>query len=458
MKRIFLFLSLFFFTCQTAFPQCWTQVVGGGYHTVAIKSDGSLWAWGKNIYGQLGDGTFENKLRPVRIGNDSDWEYVSAGSEHTVAIKKDGTLWAWGQNLYGQVGDDTYTDCNVPKRISADKNWKTISAGSIFNLALKTDGSMWSWGWNDHYELGNGNTFNLTVPTMVGRSFDWDSVSASTLSATAIKTDNSIWSWGANVEGSLGAVTLQFQVEPAQIGTTIFNYKTTSSGGFTSMNIKLDGTLWGWGFNGYGTVGNGTSSNVSVPTKIGNDHDWAIAVTSTSTTRAIKNNGSLWVWGKNDIGQLGDGTTQNRNVPVRIAENTVWKTISGRRDFTVALDTDNGLWAWGDNSFGQLGDGTTENQTIPEMINSECISLALLAANDVQKLSLKMYPNPATNILHLESDNLIDHIKISDMTGKILFEQSGNISSVSVQHLPQGIYILQAFSGKDNFQSRFVKE
>ncbi|SDJ63800.1 Por secretion system C-terminal sorting domain-containing protein [Flavobacterium noncentrifugens] len=458
MKRYFLFLSLVFATIRPVYAQCWSQVSGGGYHAVALKSDGSLWAWGKNVSGQLGDGTFEDKTTPAQIGSNKNWLMISAGNEHTMAIKNDGTLWAWGENTYGQLGDSTYISSNLPKQIGTDTDWKYVSAGSIFTLALKEDGSLWSWGWNDHYELGTGNTESVTFPTHVGEDTDWQMVSASTLSATAIKTDHSIWSWGANVEGSLGAVILQFQEIPAQIGANVFDYGTTSSGGFTSMNIKTDGTIWGWGFNAYGTVGNGSSSNVRVPVRIGSDSDWVQAVTSTSITRGIKENGQLWVWGKNDIGQLGDGTTINKNSPVLIEPDKSWKSVSGRREFTIAIDSNNALWAWGDNSYGQLGDGTRNDKTTPVAISSNCQLMAQRFSG--AKISLQLYPNPVNDILFIDNSEKtpIDFYTITDMTGKKVTEHDGSVSAVNLQELPAGIYIFQAFSGSSSFQSKFVKQ
>jgi alpha-tubulin suppressor-like RCC1 family protein len=157
----------------------WVAVFSGSYHTMALKSDGSIWGWGGNYQGQLGLGDTTNRTSPVQIGTENDWKAVSAGGNHTMAIKSNGSLWAWGHNVYGGLGLGDTTDRNIPVRVGTDNDWASISAGYLYTMALKTDGSLWAWGWNTDVvgmgaevgmggQLGLGDTKDRKVPTLVG--------------------------------------------------------------------------------------------------------------------------------------------------------------------------------------------------------------------------------------------------------------------------------------------------
>ncbi len=147
----------------------WQSVTGGARYTLAIKTDGRLWAWGSNIYGQLGDGTNVNiKYSPIQIGSASNWQSVTAGYYHTLAIKTDGTLRAWGLNVEGQLGDGTNANKKSPVAIGGSAtNWQSVAAGSYYTVSIKTDGGLWTWGWNEHGQLGNGTNANKNRPTAI---------------------------------------------------------------------------------------------------------------------------------------------------------------------------------------------------------------------------------------------------------------------------------------------------
>ena len=315
----------------------WKEVSTGGAwpgdesHTVAIKNDGSLWAWGSNRYGQLGDdgptvGKTDPNPNPIPIGTDTNWETISAGSYHTAAIKTDGSLWAWGTNGFGQLGDSTNTTRNSPNHIGTETNWKTVSAGSYHTAAIKTDGSLWAWGRNYSGQLGDGNGdetdgYNKSSPVLID-SGPWKAVFARYDTTVAIKNDGTLWAWGYNSSGQLGDGTTTNRNSPVELATEYkeFKWLSVSVGGLHTVAIKTDGSLWAWGDNISGQFGIPGKRYSVIPVQVGKDTNWKAVFAGYAHTVAIKNDGTLWAWGWNEYGQLGDGGTRNRTKPFRIIE------------------------------------------------------------------------------------------------------------------------------------------
>ena len=358
-----------------------SAVATGEYHSIALKTDGSLWAWGLNSQGQLGDGTYANRNTPVRVGTENNWSAVAAGLNYTVALKTDGSLWAWGENIYGQLGNVTYTNRNTPLRVGTDNDWSAVVAINSHTIALKTDGSLWAWGSNYYGQLGDGTTTNRSVPVRVGNENNWIALSAGAHHSVGIKADGSLWAWGYNNYNQLGDGTYVNRNAPVRVGTAN-DWTAIESGWYHNIALKTDGSLWTWGFNYFGQLGDGTFVNRSVPIRIGADNDWAILSSGYHHTIVIKNDGSLWAWGRNDYSQFGEGITASRNTPVRIGVENNWAEVKsggyGYNDGTgltvhhsIALKTDGSLWAWGSNSYGQLGDGANTQRNAPVRIGAD---------------------------------------------------------------------------------------
>ena len=171
---------------------------------MATKADGSLWAWGYNIFGQLGDATYTNRDVPTAVGFDTDWGQIAAGWNHNIAIKTNGTLWAWGNNNAGQLGDGTNTNNNAPIQIGTATNWQSISGGEGHSVAVKTNSTLWAWGSNQFGQLGDGTNNDINIPTQTGVAANWSIIDAGNYFTLGIKTDNTLWTWGNNDVGQLG--------------------------------------------------------------------------------------------------------------------------------------------------------------------------------------------------------------------------------------------------------------
>ena len=329
-----------------------------------------LFSWGRGGYGQLGIGTATSASSPVReISSSKNWCAVSTTHLHSAAVKTDGTLWAWGNNELGQLGDGTVTCRSSPVReISSSTNWCVVSAGSQHSAAVKTDGTLWVWGWGLCGRLGDNTTVNKCSPVReISSSTNWCVVSAGSQHSAAVKTDGTLWSWGLGTCGRLGDGTAQSKCSPVRERSSSTNWCTVSSGSDLSTAIKTDGTLWSWGKGPSGQLGDGTVVDKSSPVReISSSTTWCTVSVGFLHSGALKTDGTLWAWGSNTCGSFGDGASTNRCSPVReITSSTNWCTVSAGCAHAAAVKTDGTLWAWGSNTCGGIGDGTVIDRSSP---------------------------------------------------------------------------------------------
>ncbi|WP_432670754.1 T9SS type A sorting domain-containing protein [Flavobacterium sp. SM2513] len=448
---ITLLLLLFIFNLNA---QCFTLIDPANYYSLALKSDHTLWAWGINGQGAYGNGNNTSSLNPVQIGTATDWLSISTGASHTIALKTDGTLWTWGSNYSGYLGDGTTITRTTPVQIGTDTDWQSISTRSNSSFALKTNGTLWGWGQNTGGQVGLGFVSNnVNTPTQIGTDTNWKTVWAGPNHAFALKTDNSLWSWGMNVHGELGnGLFLGGYYTPAQIGTDT-DWKVASPGHEHSMALKLDGSLWVWGRNNKGQLGDGTLIDKNVPTAILTGNVWKSIEGHWYSSYAIKNDNSLWSWGLNDGRQLGDGTTIDSHIPKQIGTATDWNYIAAGSYQVMGVKEDNTVYMWGTSA-------TSESPLLPEYTAPTLIiESCSLSTTNFDKNSVNIYPNPTSDkvIVTTKNNEIITNIRVFDLAGKQILEQT-NSNEIVVSQISSGIYVLTIQTEKGAQSFKFIKE
>jgi alpha-tubulin suppressor-like RCC1 family protein len=316
----------------------WSVVSAGSGSTVALKTDGTLWSWGYNNHGQLGDGTTTDRSSPTQVGALTDWvNLTSYGYDSFKSIKANGTLWAWGINGEGNLGDGTQVNKSSPVQIGALTNWATVASGNSHTTAVKTNGTLWAWGLNTYGRLGDGTLIRKISPIQIGGLTNWATVANGHSHSAAVKTDGTLWTWGFNNNGQLGDGTTGRKYSPVQIGSGFAN--GVWAGQRHLLAVKTNGTLWGWGRNDLGQLGDGTSANKSVPVQIGSLTDWAGATIATGAHHnvVVKTDGTLWTWGNGYAGKLVTGTSDNQSSPIQIGSLTDWVSAAAGGHHSVGL-------------------------------------------------------------------------------------------------------------------------
>jgi|GEM_PF-1194374 len=352
-----------------------TTLGAGGLHSAQVRPDGTLWTWGYNDQGQQGNGSLGNTvyLIPQRVGSASSWVSVSAGQYFTLALRADGTLWSWGKNASGQLGrPSTAADQGLPTQVGSASSWVSISAGADHALALRADGTLWAWGDNTYGQLGLGDLVNRAAPVQVPGGGVWASASAGGFHSVAVRADGSAWAWGRNHYGQLGQNGQVQQTSPTPVygGTT--TWVSVSAGYLHTVALQANGTLWTWGANYVGQLGQGNTNNIGYPVQVGSATSWLSADAGDVHSLGLRADGTLYAWGDNTAGQLGLGDNAQRTAPAQVGGLTNWADAVGGNTHSLAAQSCEALWAWGGDNGGQLGNGdnTFTNRNAPVRIVS----------------------------------------------------------------------------------------
>jgi uncharacterized protein (TIGR03437 family) len=339
------------------------SIAAGTTHSLALKSDGTVWAWGDNGAGELGDGTTTQRNAPVQVSGLTGVAAMAAGHGHSLAARNDGTVWAWGDNNSGDLGDGTTTQRNAPVQVQGIAGVVVVAAGYSHSLAVKSDGTVWAWGDNVLGELGDGTTTQRDAPVQVSGLKGVIGISAGDDFSLAVKSDGTVWAWGVNQAGELGDGTTTTQSNtPVQVAGLTGVIAVAAGAIADSLALKSGGTAWAWGSL---VQGGGSNTPVQVSGLTG--------VVGLSTggyfNLAVKSDGTAWAWGNNGTGELGNGTTTNSNSPGQVNGLTGVVAVAAGFGHSLALKSDGTVWAWGWDSYGQLGNGTKTDSSNPVQVS-----------------------------------------------------------------------------------------
>jgi alpha-tubulin suppressor-like RCC1 family protein len=339
-------------------------VVAGQNQSFLLDSDGTVWAWGDNGSGQLGDGTTTPRLVPTRLNRLTGIRAIASGYYHTLAIRTDGTLLAWGNNSVGQLGDGTTTPRPSPTPVPGLSSIVAVAAGITHSLALTTDGRVYAWGSNSTGQLGDGSTTPSQSPVEITALSNINAIGAGGSHSLAVTSDGAVWAWGMNNTGQLGDGTPTQRITPTLV-TGVTNVTTVRASSTHTLALKIDGTVWAWGNNAAGQLGDGTPTTRLAPVQVQTLTGVAQISAGDSYSVARTSGGAIWSWGTNGLGQLGEPTPSHRMSPSAIPVPVDVVSVAAASQHTLALTSDHVAVAFGGNGQGQLGDGTYATRKTP---------------------------------------------------------------------------------------------
>jgi alpha-tubulin suppressor-like RCC1 family protein len=353
------------------------RFASSGSHNLEVKQDGTVWAWGNNNYGQLGNGKSGGSSdKPVQVIGLTGVKAVSASSSHSIALKNDGTVWAWGYNGSGELGNGTTNNSATPVQVKELTGVMAIATGNGHTVALKSDGTVWAWGSNRSDQLGKENHSTFTSPIQVGGLSGIVAIAAGSYHTIALKRDGTVWAWGYNLSGQLGDHTDALSATPVQVAE-LKGVMAIAAGSNHSVALKGDGTVWAWGNNRAGQLGNNSSTVSSAPIQVSELRGVTAISAAGDKTVALLRDCTVWAWGSDITGiSASSAVAENHSMPVLLSG------LGGGSAFsTAALLKDRISGACSDSGTGQLAMGTFANPTSsPLQEKSIGNTIALLSA------------------------------------------------------------------------------
>ena len=356
-----------------------TRVSSGYSHSLGLGSDGNVYAWGNNQYGQLGNGSTVNSLIPLPAASGLTFTQISAGNFFSLGIASNGTTYAWGDNQYGQLGNGSTVNSSIPVAVQAPPGvtFTQISAGDYHALALGSDGNVYAWGSNQYGQLGNGSTVNSLIPVSISglSGVTFTQISSGNYFSLAVASNGNAYAWGNNSYGRLGNGTTTNSSVPVLVqAPSTVTFTRISAGTSFATALGSDGNAYAWGRNQYGELGIGTTTDswtpiqVLVPAGVG----FTDISSNTYFTVALGSDGNSYAWGLGTTGELGNGTNTSSSTPVKVQTPTgvSLTQVSSGVNFALAIGSDGNAYGWGQNTLGEVGDGTTTNRAAPVVVDT----------------------------------------------------------------------------------------
>jgi Tol biopolymer transport system component/alpha-tubulin suppressor-like RCC1 family protein len=344
-----------------------TAMDAGLSFTCGIATGAAAYCWGTNGSGQLGDGTTTRQSLPILVAGGLAFDSISAGGEHACALTSAGVAYCWGSNAYGQLGDGTTTNRATPTAVAGDLTFTSLSAGEQQTCGVATGGTAYCWGRNTNGVLGDGTTTDHAAPAAVSGGLTFLSVSlAIGQHACGLTTGGQAYCWGRNTHGQLGDGSTTDRPAPVAVSGGLTFTMVTATANEHSCGVASGGAAYCWGWNNYGEVGDGTTTQRSVPVLVSGGLTFSsVSGGASAFTCGRTTGGAAYCWGVNNVGQLGNGTTTSSTVPVPVSGGLTFLVVNAGFAHVAAVATGGVGYAWGSNGQGQLGDGTTIGKSVP---------------------------------------------------------------------------------------------
>jgi len=458
--RIAVLVCFFCICLPICWSQTWVKVSAGSSCSMGLKSDGTLWFWGRNNYSEYGDDSFNESWVPIQVGTQNNWTDIECGGMHVLALKADSTIWSWGSNYWGQLGHGIITWIGSPHQIGTDHDWVKIESGGLHNAAIKSNGTLWMWGSNEFGQLGIGNNSVVLSPMQVGTAHNWRQISLGGNHSLGFREEGSelvLYAWGYNNEGQLGLGHHSDSYAPTPVLLPVgheVHWKSISAGFGFSTAIAKDSTAWSWGSNSHGQLATGDNVNKNEVTQIIFLSNWKNLIAGSECCYAQLYDGSTYAWGFNFSGMLSIGTTQTQFLPTPCSFNsTNFESLEpatgasngfqtfGFHALAIAVDQLS-ICSVGENFCGTLGNGTIISST-----TFECDVASLVSIEENPNLALAVYPNPSSGKFTIEAPLEAGQvIALFDLNGQLVYRQmlmnSGFSQTLDIELNP-GIYLFQ---------------